>query len=100
MEKMKTIQNIKFGIALNQDELEFWIPTEYTCKMISHLRFGVDVTVNIRLFPYEDNQIIRDYDAFYLLRNGDKDKRVKIKQSINGFCEKNGLQIPEWPENF
>jgi hypothetical protein len=94
---MKTIKII--GFRKDADELEFWIPSDYTFKMISHLR-NCNVIVQIRISPIEDNKIIRDQDAFYLHCNGDEKKRAEIKESINGFCESNDLQLPNWPKIF
>jgi hypothetical protein len=94
---MKTIRIVEF--RKDADELEFWIPSEFTCEMISHLR-NYDIIVNIRISPIEDNKKIRDQDAFFLCPVGEKERRTKIKQSINGFCEKHGLALPKWPENF
>jgi hypothetical protein len=94
---MKTIKIAEF--RKDADELEFWIPSDYTCKMISHLR-GYDVIVQIRISPMEDNKIFRDQDAFFLTPAGGNERRTKIKQSINGFCEKHGLTSPKWPGNF
>jgi hypothetical protein len=99
--KMKTIKIIGFRGGLNQDELEFRIPNDYTCKMISHLRLYPDwLGVQIHISPADGIQKDRNRDAFFLHENGDKIKRAEIKKSINGFCEKNGLLLPTWPDDF
>lgn len=95
---MKTIENIVFG-GFDPDQLEFQIPSDYTCKMISHLR-NKNIIVQIRLSPQEGNQIMRDRDTFFINQNGNKEKRAEIKQSINQFCRNNGLDMPTWPENY
>jgi dolichyl-phosphate-mannose--protein O-mannosyl transferase len=98
---MNTIKIIGFGGNLNQDELEFQIPHDYTCKMISHLRLYPDwLGVQIHISPMEGNQINRDCDTFFIHENGDKEKRTKIKQSINKFCESQKLEPPTWRENY
>jgi len=94
---MKIIRIAEF--RKDADELEFWMPSDYTCKMISHLR-NYNVTVQIRISPMEGNKKIRDQDAFFLTPAGEKGRRTKIKQSIDGFCERQGLPLPKWPTNF
>jgi hypothetical protein len=96
---MKTIRIAEF--RKDADELEFWIPHDYTCKMISNLRFHrYYLAVQIHISPMEGNQINRDQDVFFLHLNGEKKKRAEIKQSINEFCKNNGLELPTWPENY
>ena len=94
---MKTIRIVEF--RNDADELEFWIPSEFTCEMISHLR-NYDIIVNIRISPIEFNKKIHDQDAFFLCPTGEKRRRTEIKQSIKGFSEKHGLALTKWPENF
>jgi hypothetical protein len=95
---MRTVKII--GFRKDADELEFWMPHDYTCKMISHLRDYGKVIVQIRISPMEDNKIFRDQDAFYLHLNREQGKRTEIKQTINQFCEANGLVAPTWPKNY
>ena len=99
---MKTIKIIGFGENLNQDELEFQIPHDYTCKMISHLRLYQHwLGVQIHISPMGDNnQINRTCDTFFVHENGDKKKRAEIKESINGFCKLHQLELPVWPANY
>jgi len=99
---MKTINIIGFGGGLDQDELAFRIPHEYTGKMISHFRiYRYWLGVQIHISPMDDNsQINRNCDTFFIHNNGDEKKRVEIKQSINEFCEKQKLEPPTWPENY
>jgi hypothetical protein len=92
---MKTI-NIK---GFQADELEFWIPKEFTSKMADSLR-NTDIRVSIQLAPIDDNRAMRDVDAFFVALVGEKPRREKIKEFIVQFGQRNGLEIGEWPKDF
>lgn len=99
---MKTIEIVGYGEGLNPDELELQAPCEHTCKLIDHLRHYKDwLGIQIYVSPMgENSRIMRDRDTFFLHQIGDKKKRDEIKQSINGFCERNNLSLPKWPDYF
>ena len=94
---MKAIDIFEFREDAN--ELGFWIPYDFTCKMISHLRNKM-IHAQIDISPMEENKTIRDRDRFYIFPIGAKERREQIKESINGFCERHGLSFPKWPSNF
>jgi hypothetical protein len=94
---MKTLTIQEF--REDADELEFWIPCDFTFKMIEHLR-GKDIGVQIMLNPVKGNMRAFDQDVFSLAPVGKNKRRSKIIESVNGFCEKNRLATPIWPDNF
>lgn len=94
---MKTINISEF--REDADELEFWIPCDYTSKMISHLRNKIRVEIGLSPFP-SDNRTIRDQDKFLIFPTGKKENREQIKKSINEFCGRQNLPLPKWPTNF
>lgn len=92
---MKTI-NIK---GFQTDELEFWVPKEFTSIMADSLR-DRDIRVSIQLAPMDDNRVMREVDAFFMAPVGEKPRREKIKEFIVQFGQRNGLEISEWPKGF
>ena len=91
------IESIHF--RADADALEFWIPSEFTTKMMELFRHK-DIRVTVQMSPMEGNEIMHYRDEFRLVPVGKPGRRAKIKQLINQFCAKHGLQTANWPSEF